>query len=803
MLFQAGSGVGNHLAMSAGMGVANRTDSIAMLCFFRPDQVDQNFSLFSCGGGFQNWKLTFNATSGVLRCQTASTHEFSNFSLADSDRDKWFCFGFSTLGHTNDIVGFLRRISDQAATVAQTLPTQTVVAASAGAAYIGRHSTVAQHFTGTISHCVVLDQFTTNMTVGQFDAIVDQILADGTLPAPFGDSRLLFWDSVSGITDTPVNSELSGGALEAWDAEQGGVTLTPVQGAGVAKAPIVDVPIQFRFLRGGQRSGQGLRLASGAGTRPSGRRMPYPFRGALGFFHDNHSLLDKPQFLDLLKWMTTRQFVSPYGPGLGLDFSSSIWFSVNDDFDAASGQFNKLSIAQPAAAFTTTESGDADDLYQLMADGLIDSWHGFGDFGTGADYRMSFASANATSIINALAARGVAFLRNTINHGSGNPTNIGVGQGGDDDGPPPNAGYHTDQTVDGVNPNVSGRLRYGWLSTLQQALVSCAYSYDEHSPALRATPLADGRVIYDYPRSSPNLMIKQAAGGVYTAANQQLVVPDDQVTGWVKAAGDAVLITSTDGGQQGVAAIVGTPSSVGGFTTITLSSTLQYGGTLSDDTNVTFDIWRVDFASPNQLWSLRYHGDADILDLIETGRVSAIYCHLESYSPQHLGQPAINAFIGYDPAIRDQSIAALQSIAARYRSGRIWVAAQVRLLDYLMMLNQARWEAGKAVINGQTVYTININASFTDDDTGLATTVTAKQCEGLTFYQDPAAPDADYRITLNGADLGAVKYPADETGRASFGVPIRRASSTLVGGGGRFPMAPLGAANPHSCSTRL
>lgn len=805
--FHPGTGSGCYCEVTEGVGVNARTDPIAILCFFKLDEIDTNHTLFSCGGPVslptkQSSKITWDGTNKHFLFQAGSSNNLTDLTLSRSDLGKWFAVAVSYLGHNKQMVGYLKNISDNLATVSQTPIANALQNSNVGAACrIGAHTSSlgVGIMSGSIGPCLVWTGFSTNnMTQAEFDSIVSAILVNElSSSTTWGNAGLPdFHDDMNSTLGTKINTELTE-LGHFWVANTGQV-ITPKTGAGAKKPPILDIPVTYHFLRSGITDGYACNIrTTNSGDinpiRPTPRPWPYPYKAAVSLFHDNHSFLTYDQWIKLFTWLNTSSHVSPHGQGLNLECESSFWFTTNDDFDASVGQLNKFSYFEPSASFTLVNSADAPKIRQLMLDGVITTLHGYGDFGGESltsppnpqDYRMLFVSGNAASTITEIeVTHGLPFPKNWINHGDAfNDHNIG--DKGDNS---VEEEYHTDQTVNGTSPTVSGRVEYGWVeSGLVTLLAQGVLTLDGLSAAMSFGSIADGRGLYKYNRTSPVRKLSGINTGAvspagYTRSTAQLVVPESVLHSgnYTWASGDAVLITSASTGQRGVAIInsvaFNTPDA--NHTTLTLSATSQSPVPFDDATDVIFDVYNTSFASPNSLWGIKDYFTDEILDYLEwAGFCQLVYCHLEYIDPAYTGESGIDSYSGYSDSERDLALAAMQKLATRNRAGTLWVPGMTRLLDYIRMVNQIKWTVSKSVVDGENQYVIDIDNTITDDDADRSHTFTAEQIQGLTFYANDADPDATYVIKLNGVAQPTVKNPADHTGRTSFMVPYQKLSS--------------------------
>src|SRR5699024_3866368 len=83
------------------------------------------------------------------------------------------------------------------------------------------------------------------------------------------------------------------------------------------------------------------------GLRPIPRVWPYPFRAGFTFANDNHSLLDRDQWLQLYRWFNTSDANPVHGTGLDMEVTSSIWAYTSTGSVPSWGVLNKFSYYEP------------------------------------------------------------------------------------------------------------------------------------------------------------------------------------------------------------------------------------------------------------------------------------------------------------------------------------------------------------------------------------------------------------------------------------------------------------------------
>jgi len=162
---------------------------------------------------------------------------------------------------------------------------------------------------------------------------------------------------------------------------------------------------------------------------PAVRPLPFPFRGALALSNDAE-YLQWDFFEALMRFLNTRT-ETPFGPGLGLRVTSSMFF-----FSAPAYNFSYFSGPEVGAP----RSRVADRLEEYMRAGLIDTIHAYGDFdGTGGCTR-----GHAVSALRAIEELGLR-LEVFSNHGStDNVQNIGRDAAYHCGDRPGHAAYHAD-----------------------------------------------------------------------------------------------------------------------------------------------------------------------------------------------------------------------------------------------------------------------------------------------------------------------------------------------------------------------
>lgn len=157
------------------------------------------------------------------------------------------------------------------------------------------------------------------------------------------------------------------------------------------------------------------------------RDFPYPYRAALAVTGDLDDLSSRGDFLELVRFMGTRERTS-IGVGLGLEISHSFWF-----YDAVGEcDFTVFEGTGPAL------SSDADLLERLIRSGHLDIMHTYGDFSHGG-----FLRAHAELARDYLLSRGLQ-VPVWVNHGGPRNTQM-IGELPEQRGDDPGAlEYHAD-----------------------------------------------------------------------------------------------------------------------------------------------------------------------------------------------------------------------------------------------------------------------------------------------------------------------------------------------------------------------
>jgi hypothetical protein len=125
----------------------------------------------------------------------------------------------------------------------------------------------------------------------------------------------------------------------------------------------------------------------------------------------------------------------------------------------------------------------------------------------------------------------------------------------------------------------------------------------------------------------------------------------------------------------------------------------------------------------------------------------------------HLGMPPQKPG---DPLFPAEDAAALENLAAHYRTGRIWVAPTAVLLRHWLVREYLRWSAGAENEH------IIIRIDAIDDPTTGSRPPESKELAGIAFY----TPRPERTVILvNGRSAPRTVWPPDVSGRACVGFP--------------------------------
>jgi hypothetical protein len=156
------------------------------------------------------------------------------------------------------------------------------------------------------------------------------------------------------------------------------------------------------------------------------RPLPYPYLGALSISGDAEGF--EPAFFDALMAYLNSRGPTPFGQGLGLEITASLFFYNG----AGPAYFTEPRPGAPRSSW-------ADRLDDYLSAGWIDANHAFGDFDAGG-----FVRAHALHAYEALAKLGVVLPVFTNHGGTGNRQNIGGDAGYHAGDKPDDPAYHAD-----------------------------------------------------------------------------------------------------------------------------------------------------------------------------------------------------------------------------------------------------------------------------------------------------------------------------------------------------------------------
>ncbi|MBP7933041.1 MAG: SUMF1/EgtB/PvdO family nonheme iron enzyme [Phycisphaerae bacterium] len=601
------------------------------------------------------------------------------------------------------------------------------------------------------------------VTATDFQGLLPGMSDVGRIPSDLGlPGDLQFWFAFSGRS---VN-QWADNAVAITDTSGRLLTATACK-SSTGRYPVFDLapwlPISFSAPRT-------------SASRPVPRSWPFPYSAAFAIAHDNHSLLNREEYIRLLRWFNTDQTDPVHGAGLDMETTFSIWAFVGKGYRAGWGQENAFSYYEPLDRFSPVlkeKTADAAVIRQLIWDGLIDSLHGYGDFGSTSDYRPIFRPEYASAFIGDLTQHGLSLPPVWVNHGDGENThNVGPAtiQAGDNGGTTPAPEYHwhlTRQVGSGIWSWFAGNP-----SGLNSAYLFAVPDWSEsRNPPCKPYTYDDGQRGYVFPRFAARILCRVADDGlaaVVPGTYATLTVSDAAMPGYAWSAADSVLIWSSSTHEVGHACLADAKH-VGGVWTLTLGPQNQFRITQSAQ-NVHFYLIRCGYDSASCFWNMADYFDERILENLEArGALAIAYAHLEYYAYN----PSMESYIGFTPARLAASYAGFRRLADRHHSGRIFVAGLSRMLRYSLVQNQVTYRLTQP---RASIYRVTIDPTFTDGVLGVVS-LTSEACMGLTFYKPTGL---GLEVYLGDQPLDITQNPPDATGAASCTVNWIRLHSSLL-----------------------
>jgi len=648
------------------------------------------------------------------------------------------------------------------------LQTQTVTTASSPVtggdeARIGHGSSAASTYMwdgGIAAPCLWHNYL---VTAADFQGLLPGMSDVGRIPPELGlPGDLQFWFAFSGRS---VN-EWADNAVAITDASGRLLTATACR-SSTGRYPFFDLPPWLPISFSAPRT---------SASRPVPRSWPFPYSAAFAIAHDNHSLVNREEYIRLLRWFNTDQTDPVHGAGLDMETTFSIWAFVCKGYRSSWGQENAFSYYKPLDRFSPVleeKTPDAAIIRQLIYDGLIDSLHGYGDFGSTSDYRPAFRPEYASAFIADLARHGLSLPPVWMNHGDGENThNVGPAtiQAGDNGGTTPAPEYHwhlTRQAGSGIWSWFAGNP-----SGLNPAYLFAVPDWSEsRNPPCKPYTYDDGQRGYVFPRFAARILYRVADDGlaaVMPGTYATLTVSDAAMPGYAWSGADSVLIWSSSTNEVGHACLADAKHA-GGVWTLTLGPQNQFRITQSAQ-NVRFYVIRCGYNSASCFWDMADYFDERILDNLEArGALAIAYAHLEYYTYD----PSMESYIGFTPARLAASYAGFRRLADRHHSGHIFVAGLSRMLRYSLVRNQVTYRLTQPRPN---IYRVTIDPTFKDSVLGVVS-LTSEACMGLTFYRPTGL---GLEVYLGDQPLNITQNPPDATGAASCTVKWVRLHSSLL-----------------------